>query len=367
MVGQQPIHVRCDLVFGFEGEPAVPERALFVERHAVDQSRHVGELGADGLVQLLGGLLGVLRADAAVDEEHTIHDGDRVALAEPAAVLPVAAEREPVFHPAEWAFSLPRVAVRAFVSAGRIGQPLVRRIAQVSGVGRTEGGELSGRDVAKVACDVHGFVVADQHVYPSAGPGGLSFQVDEQVHDLARVRAAVEEVARLHELRAAAGPLATAVDDTGVLQHVDELVEAAVHVADGHDPRRRGGGGGGRYLEGRPGEQCGRYRQRVGRHVEIIAREGAPDHQHPRHGPATALEHRAARTARLWARGLWPYRPLSMRRVDDVSGADGRRAAVGLRGHPERRRPRSSTTSGRPRQTLRSGSRDTSAPAQSSG
>ncbi len=48
------------------------------------------------------------------------------------------------------------------------------------------------------------------------------------------MRPAIQDVAGLHQLRPAPGPLPPAIDHASVLQHAHELVKAAVHVADRH-------------------------------------------------------------------------------------------------------------------------------------
>ena len=69
------------------------------------------------------------------------------------------------------------------------------------------GSEFAGRDIAQIAIDVHRFVVADERMDGAAGSRGLLFEFHEEVHDGARVRAAIHHVASLNQVRLAARPI----------------------------------------------------------------------------------------------------------------------------------------------------------------
>lgn len=67
------------------------------------------------------------------------------------------------------------------------------------------------------------------------GFGGLLFEGDEQVEDLAGFGSAVEQVAGLHQMGLAADPAGLLVDDGGVAEDPEESLVVAVDIADGDD------------------------------------------------------------------------------------------------------------------------------------
>ena len=68
-------------------------------------------------------------------------------------------------------------------------------------------------DVAQVAEHVHRLVIAEHHVQLAARGARFALQAHEQVHDLARVVAAIEQVAQAHHVRASGAPAVLRVDD----------------------------------------------------------------------------------------------------------------------------------------------------------
>ena len=85
-------------------------------------------------------------------------------------------------------------------------------------------------------------MIADQAVNAATGFGCLFLERHEEVHDFAGVRAAVEEVARLNQVRLSAGPFAFLVDDLGGAEHRDEGVVVAVSITHGDDSLDAGEG-----------------------------------------------------------------------------------------------------------------------------
>ena len=110
-----------------------------------------------------------------------------------------------------------------------------RRLPQCRVLAAGKGGVLARADVAQVAHDVHDFVVAEHDVHRAAGRARLALEPHQQVEHLARIRAAVDEVAEAHELRIAACPAQFAVHDTLRAQERRERVKGAVHVRESHD------------------------------------------------------------------------------------------------------------------------------------
>ena len=110
--------------------------------------------------------------------------------------------------------------------------------------------------------EVHDLVVAEEELHAAAGPLRLILEPHEEVERLTHLGPAVEDVAGLHEDRAAAGPPKLGVDEARRLQDFDERIERTVDVADrdyarrwrrlcdrgmgpktSHEERRRGGDG----------------------------------------------------------------------------------------------------------------------------
>ena len=173
---------------------------------------------------------------------------------------------------------------------------LPRRNARVVGVGalasilRALVGERRvglGRDVAELGQQVHHLVVAEQRLDPAAGAPGFVLEAHQEIERRPDARAAVEDVAGLHQDGVAAAPAPRAVDQPRRLKDADELVEGAVDVTDGDDPRagrRRSLGRGGaaaaplRHQPGDDHEGCqnGRGKGPPGQPQRPIPREHAP-------------------------------------------------------------------------------------------
>ena len=78
-------------------------------------------------------------------------------------------------------------------------------------------------------------MVAEQHVNAAAGRLGLALEPPEKVERLARIGAAIDDVAELHEVRRAAGPAAVRVDHARDCEDLDITIVRAVNVADRDD------------------------------------------------------------------------------------------------------------------------------------
>jgi hypothetical protein len=117
--------------------------------------------------------------------------------------------------------------------------------------------------------DVHPFVVAKQHVHAATGPPRLVFEPHEQVHDLANVRPAIENVAGLYEPGIAANPLPALIDQSCGTQNIDEPGARAVDVGHGDDPPRTS------LLRTRPGgeDEAGRHDEDEREHTFHVMRD----------------------------------------------------------------------------------------------
>ena len=194
--------------------------------------------------------------DAAVNKDRAVDLDHRVVLAEPAAVLALGSERDLHLDPTERRLveeagaegGLVERLIGGFRASGRIAQNrAIVPLAQLLGVGRPEGRVLPGADVPQVAQHPHDLVIAEQDVHASAGLRGLTLHAAQEIQCPARVRSAVQHVARLHEDGASAGPVLAAVDESCCSQNRDEAVVGAVYVSDGDNAfgrfdgaRRRG-------------------------------------------------------------------------------------------------------------------------------
>ncbi len=93
--------------------------------------------------------------------------------------------------------------------------------------------DLAGADVSPVGDQAHELVIAEQRHDSPTRALRVALEATEKVDGLARVRAAVEDVARLHEHRASSAPPIAVVDDLRRAQDRDEVVERPVDVAHG--------------------------------------------------------------------------------------------------------------------------------------
>ena len=110
-------------------------------------------------------------------------------------------------------------------------------LAQPGRLVRGVRGELTRQYVAQVAEKVHRLVVAEHDVQRAAGRLGLALQPHQQVQHLARVGAAVEQVAGADDVRSATGPTHLRVDQVYGLQKAGEFVVSAMHVGKRDDAR----------------------------------------------------------------------------------------------------------------------------------
>src|SRR2546429_2914855 len=75
--------------------------------------------------------------------------------------------------------------------------------------------------------------ISDERVHGSAGRGSLLLQPHQQVHAFARLRAPIEHIPRLHQMRLAAVPVSVVIKELGGLrseEHTSEL-QSRLHLA----------------------------------------------------------------------------------------------------------------------------------------
>src|ERR1700683_2189643 len=98
-------------------------------------------------------------------------------------------------------------------------------------VGKT--GIIRGNDVTQVTHDIHHLVVTEQAYYSTACWSRFFFEGHHQVHDFARLGAALEEIADLDEGCLTARPMVLLVYETGTPENGDEVVKVAVDIPNG--------------------------------------------------------------------------------------------------------------------------------------
>src|SRR6266850_436889 len=96
-----------------------------------------------------------------------------------------------------------------------------------------------GSDVAQVAHDIHYFVVTEQAHDPAACLYRFLLERHHQVHDLARLGAAIQEVPDLDERCLTACPMVLLVGKTGTPENAHEVVKVIVDIGDGDYGFRR--------------------------------------------------------------------------------------------------------------------------------
>src|SRR4029077_15755198 len=96
-----------------------------------------------------------------------------------------------------------------------------------------ETGIVCGSDVTQVAHDIHHLVVTQQAYYPAACLWRFFFQRHHQVHYVAWLWAAIQEIPDLDERCFAACPMVLLVYKTGAQQNGNEVVKGIVYIGDG--------------------------------------------------------------------------------------------------------------------------------------
>jgi hypothetical protein len=113
---------------------------------------------------------------------------------------------------------------------------LLPRLLAKRGVFRPpEGRVFRRRHVAQITDEIHHFVIAQQHVNRATRLARLALETHEQVQHLARLRAAVEEIAGADQMRIAGLPVRGGVDHARFAQYRNQLGVRAVDVRERDD------------------------------------------------------------------------------------------------------------------------------------
>src|SRR6185369_17514652 len=91
----------------------------------------------------------------------------------------------------------------------------------------------------QVTHDIHHLVIAEQAHHPAPGPARFALQRHQQVHDLSRLGAAIQDVPNLHQRGLTACPVVLLVYETDMLQDGDEVIKITVNISDGDQGLRR--------------------------------------------------------------------------------------------------------------------------------
>mmetsp|Transcript_18931 Transcript_18931/g.45209 ORF Transcript_18931/g.45209 Transcript_18931/m.45209 type:complete len:301 (-) Transcript_18931:652-1554(-) len=169
------------------------------------------------------------REDTGVDKEAPAlpgpeHSGCEAVPEQPPEGLRGEEHRHPALHPAHGHWR-----VRAAASIRRSG---CRNLAV-----QRDRPELRLAHVPEVALDVHELVVAEEEDDVAAGQHGLRLEALEEADDGEALRAAVDEVAGLHDDVVARPPVLALVDDAAEGEGVDRLVVVSMNVAYGDEAR----------------------------------------------------------------------------------------------------------------------------------
>src|ERR1700688_521935 len=109
---------------------------------------------------------------------------------------------------------------------------VIRRFLSLLGIGVGKTCIVPRGDIAQVAHYIHHFVVTEQTYNPAACLWRFFLEGHHQVHDLARLGAAIQEVSDLHECCLAARPVVLLVRKTGALENGDKAVKVVMNIAD---------------------------------------------------------------------------------------------------------------------------------------
>src|SRR5882757_4959201 len=106
----------------------------------------------------------------------------------------------------------------------------VRSLLPVLGIAVGETGVVRGGHVTQVAHDVHHFVVTQQAYYPATRLRGFFLKGHHQIHDFARLGAAIQEISYLYEGCFSAGPMVLLIYKTGAPENRDKIVKIIVYI-----------------------------------------------------------------------------------------------------------------------------------------
>ena len=96
--------------------------------------------------------------------------------------------------------------------------------------------EFRLRNIAKIAIEIHDLVIAQQQMHAAVAAASLFLEPHDQVHDLARLRASIQQVTREYQVCLAAAPCKAAVEDFRCLKRLDQGIVGTVNITNGDDP-----------------------------------------------------------------------------------------------------------------------------------
>ena len=174
---------------------------------------------------------------AAVDVGGVVDDDECGPRAEP---LAVAASRRECGLTREVAARIGARELRSRgrrVAAGVRGKCRIRGGAHGLALIRCERLVVGGRYVTPVAEQCHELVIAEHDVQCSARGGGLALETHDELHDGARLGAAVEQIAEADDMGGARRPAHVGIHDARRAQELDEGVVRSVDVGERDDSR----------------------------------------------------------------------------------------------------------------------------------
>ena len=233
-------------LFTIVSQASISERSLSIDHNSSSQpALEVSQFSEDSFIDLPDTDRRILGADSAMNKEGIVNLNDGVVPQNPLPVFPFWSDGGAVLKVSEWMFFFPLRFISLVEPRDAFGRrlpvqfhdvPHVGRLLEIRGFCAHEGGTLSGMNVANIAINIHGFVVADQRMHITIFNLGLRFKFHQQVHYLAAVCASVGNIASLHEVSFPADPIVVLVDQPGEAEKGYEPIVVAMNVADGDNP-----------------------------------------------------------------------------------------------------------------------------------
>ena len=180
-----------------------------------------------------------------MNEKRLIDNFNRIVAANPLIVLPFGSIGKTLLVPAQRMFRFPLGApirvrckrtalhLRLLLLLGEL--LLVEMLSYGFGLAAFEFQIILRHHIAQVPVNIHRFMIPDENVNLAFGSLSLLFQFHQQVHDLARVRTSVWNVAELDQMSLASRPVEFVVNYAGGFQQGYKGVVIAVNICDRHD------------------------------------------------------------------------------------------------------------------------------------
>ena len=78
-------------------------------------------------------------------------------------------------------------------------------------------------------------MIAERQMYHTAALGRLRLELHDEIHNLARIRTAIQQITGYNQVCCSTGPILLVVNNGRILQSPDHRIVCAMRVADGND------------------------------------------------------------------------------------------------------------------------------------